>query len=73
MKRTFNDSLGINIKQYICCAMMILVTGAAGQIGTDLTTTLREKFGNQNVVAMGRKTPMSVSYTHLTLPTSDLV
>ena len=39
--------------------MMILVTGAAGQIGTDLTTTLREKFGNQNVVAMGRKTPMS--------------
>ena len=38
--------------------MMILVTGAAGQIGTDLTTTLREKFGNQNVVAMGRKTPM---------------
>ncbi|SVD61924.1 uncharacterized protein METZ01_LOCUS414778, partial [marine metagenome] len=42
MKRTFNDSLGINIKQYICCVMMILVTGAAGQIGTDLTTTLRE-------------------------------
>ena len=38
--------------------MMILVTGAAGQIGTDLTTTLREKFGNQNVVVMGRKTPM---------------
>ena len=38
--------------------MMILVTGAAGQIGTDLTTTLREKFGNQNVVAMGHKTPM---------------
>ena len=36
----------------------ILVTGAAGQIGTDLTTTLRERFGNQNVVAMGRKTPM---------------
>lgn len=36
----------------------ILVTGAAGQIGTDLTTTLREKFGNQNVVAMGHKTPM---------------
>ena len=36
----------------------ILVTGAAGQIGTDLTTTLRKKFGNQNVVAMGHKTPM---------------
>ena len=39
----------------------ILVTGAAGQIGTDLTTTLRERFGNQNVVAMGRKTPMPVN------------
>ena len=36
----------------------ILVTGAAGQIGTDLTATLRERFGNQNVLAMGRKTPM---------------
>ena len=37
----------------------LLVTGAAGQIGTDLTTTLRKRFGNQNVVAMGRKTPMT--------------
>ena len=36
----------------------ILVTGAAGQIGSDLTATLRERFGNQNVIAMGRKTPM---------------
>ncbi len=36
----------------------IRFTGAAGQIGPALTTTLGERFGNQNVVAMGRKTPM---------------
>ncbi|TXK71487.1 NAD-dependent epimerase/dehydratase family protein [Mesonia sp. HuA40] len=29
----------------------ILIMGACGQIGTELTLTLREKFGNENVVA----------------------
>ena len=29
----------------------ILIIGACGQIGTELTLTLREKFGNENVVA----------------------
>ncbi len=29
----------------------ILITGAAGQIGTDLTLTLREKYGGDNVIA----------------------
>ncbi|MBI4121149.1 MAG: L-threonine 3-dehydrogenase [Parcubacteria group bacterium] len=29
----------------------ILVTGAAGQVGSDLTRALRERYGNQNVVA----------------------
>ena len=34
----------------------ILVTGAVGQIGSELTMALREKYGNDNVVACGHKT-----------------
>jgi nucleoside-diphosphate-sugar epimerase len=34
----------------------ILVTGAVGQIGSELTLVLRERFGADNVVATGRKT-----------------
>ena len=34
----------------------ILVTGSVGQIGSELTMALREKYGNDNVVATGRKT-----------------
>lgn len=37
----------------------ILVTGAVGQIGSELTMVLREKYGNDNVVACGRKTKPS--------------
>lgn len=37
----------------------ILVTGACGQIGSELTLALREKHGNDNVVATGRKTQPS--------------
>ncbi len=33
----------------------ILITGAAGQIGTDLTLTLREKYGGDNVIAAVHK------------------
>jgi nucleoside-diphosphate-sugar epimerase len=35
----------------------ILVTGACGQIGSELTEVLREKYGNETVVAAGHKTP----------------
>lgn len=33
----------------------ILVTGATGQIGSELTLELRKKFGGENVVAAGRR------------------
>jgi nucleoside-diphosphate-sugar epimerase len=33
----------------------VLVTGATGQIGSELTVALREKYGNENVVAVGHK------------------
>ena len=34
----------------------VLVAGAAGQIGSELTLLLRDRYGGDNVVAMGRKT-----------------
>ena len=34
----------------------ILVTGAAGQIGSELTLALRERYRNDNVIATGHKT-----------------
>jgi len=37
----------------------LLVTGAVCQIGSELTMELRKKYGNDNVVAMGRKTKPS--------------
>jgi len=37
----------------------ILVTGAVGQIGSELTVALREKYGAENVIATGRKTQPS--------------
>jgi nucleoside-diphosphate-sugar epimerase len=37
----------------------VLVTGAVGQIGSELTMELRRIHGNDNVVAMGRKTKPS--------------
>jgi len=37
----------------------ILVTGAVGQIGSELTMALRDRYGNENVVACGHKTKPS--------------
>ena len=37
----------------------ILITGAVGQIGSELTLALREKYGAENVIATGRKTAPS--------------
>ena len=37
----------------------ILVTGAVGQIGSELTMELRKRYGNDTVVATGRKTAPS--------------
>lgn len=37
----------------------IMVTGAVGQIGSELTMALRERYGNDNVVACGRRTQPS--------------
>jgi nucleoside-diphosphate-sugar epimerase len=49
----------------------ILVTGATGQIGAELTPALRDKYGAENVVATGHNRqppgdlPQSVPYCHL--------
>ena len=37
----------------------ILVTGSVGQIGSELTMALRKRYGNDNVLATGRKTKPS--------------
>ena len=37
----------------------ILVTGACGQIGSELTLALREKYGSENVLATGHRTQPS--------------
>ena len=36
----------------------ILVTGAAGQIGSELVPELRKRYGNENVVAAGHRMPL---------------
>ncbi|MGK7906699.1 MAG: NAD-dependent epimerase/dehydratase family protein [Synechococcus sp.] len=45
-------------------AKTILITGAKGQIGSDLTIALRERYGTQQVIESGRR-PASPSSTDL--------
>ena len=42
----------------------ILVTGASGQIGTDLTCALRRRFGSDNVVTVDLRPPVCESPDH---------
>ena len=53
----------------------ILVTGAAGQIGSDLVPALRARYGNENVVAAGHNTPLPeevrVSGPHTSIDVGD--
>ena len=44
----------------------ILVTGAAGQIGTELLIELRKRYGNNNVIGIGRKTKPSKIINQIT-------
>jgi nucleoside-diphosphate-sugar epimerase len=41
--------------------MRILITGAFGQIGSELTPVLRKKYGRDNVLATGRRVPEGLS------------
>ena len=42
----------------------IMVTGAVGQIGSELTMVLREKYGNDNVIATGHKSKPGEKLLH---------
>jgi len=42
----------------------IMVTGAVGQIGSELTMVLREKYGNDNVLATGHKSKPGEKLLH---------
>ena len=42
----------------------ILVTGAAGQIGSELVPELRKRYGGDNVVAAGHRTPLPADVRH---------
>ena len=37
----------------------ILVTGASGQIGSELVPALRERYGDDDVVAVGHSAPLT--------------
>ena len=41
----------------------ILVTGASGQIGSELVPALRERYGDDDVVAVGHSAPLTPEVT----------
>jgi nucleoside-diphosphate-sugar epimerase len=43
---------------------VILVTGAVGQIGSELTMALRARYGHENVIAAGHRTPPGPELRH---------
>lgn len=55
-------------KQKQISETMILVTGAAGQIGTELVSELRQRHGPQNVLAGRHKTPLPEEIALQVLP-----
>jgi len=50
----------------------ILVTGAFGQIGTELTQALRDRHGSENVLATGRRLPPADAPTAIAGPMEHL-
>lgn len=50
----------------------IIVTGATGQIGSELVLALREKYGNEHVIAVGHSKPQSGALADGPFVTADV-
>ena len=46
----------------------ILVIGAGGQLGTELTKALAEKYGNENIIATDFQEAVKEKFTYLNQP-----
>ena len=55
-------------------SVRVAIAGSSGSIGTQTLEVVAAEAGDYEVVALGAASSVDpVSYTHLTLPTSDLV